>query len=209
MVMKGRMRFWWNAAVLAALAGASAPAAAQTVNYSRDPGTVVASYRVDVGELAGDDSGPSVDVYGDGRVRVHVPRYRKDAGDFTTRLSEAEMNNLMTTLVANGLLTFDAAAVKQSVREARQGRGAGAAEVLSESTDPSITTIELRVRSNTAGTGGAPAAGGGQDVSKTVRWVGLEGDAQQYEDVAAIRNLGAAADRFKALMQRGDLQPVP
>ena len=51
------LKLWWRAALLTGLAmlvqqAATAPAMAQTVSYSRDPNTVVASYRVDVGEIA-------------------------------------------------------------------------------------------------------------------------------------------------------------
>lgn len=199
---------------LAALAQqvAIAPALAQSVNYSRDPNTVVASYTLIVGELEDADPGPSVRVYGDGRALVHVPRYRKDAGDFTTQLSQAEMDNLMASLVANGLMEFDPAAVQQAKRDSRQGdRGGGAAEVLYESTDPSITTIELNVRRSGSGggTGGTGGGAAGAEVSKTVRWSGLESDAQQFADIAALRKLDAAAQRFKALMERPDLQRLP
>jgi hypothetical protein len=180
---------------------------AQTVNYSRDPNKVVASYALIVGELEDADPGPSVHIYGDGRALVHVPRYRKDAGDFTTQLSPAEMDNLMASLVANGLMEFDPAAVQQAKRAFRDNRGSGAAAVLYESTDPSITTIELHVR-RTGAAQGSGAAGPGAEIGKTVRWSGLEADAQQFADIAAIRKLDAAAQRFKALMERPDLQRV-
>jgi hypothetical protein len=147
-----------------------------------------------------------VQIYGDGNALVHVPDYRRNPGDFKTKLSPAEMDNLMATLVANGLLDFDAAAVKQAVRDARQQRGGGAAEVLTESTDPDVTTIELRVRRNTAP--GAGAGGGAAEVTKVVRWVGLKRDAQQFGEIAAIRKLAAASERMEAVMERPDLQPV-
>lgn len=208
--VKHSLELWWKAALLAGLAtlvqqAALTPAVAQTVNYSRDPATVVASYRVDAGELAEDEPAESVRVYGDGRVEVNVPHYRKDAGDFTAQLSAAEMDDLMAALVANGVLDFDAATVQQAKRDAARLKGGGAATVLSETTDPSITTIELRVGSNTTGAGGAAAAAG-NEVSKTVRWVGLQTDAQQYADIAAIRKLAAAAQRLQAVTQRPDLQ---
>jgi hypothetical protein len=170
------LELWWRAALLTGLAllmqqAATAPAMAQTVSYSRDPNTVVASYRVDIGELADDDRGPAVRIYGDGQVRVHVPRYQKNSGDFTAQLSQAEMDNLMAALVANGVLDFDPAAVKQAKRAASQNRGGGGATVLSETSDPSVTTIELRVRPKTTSSGGGSAAtGSGKEISKTVRW---------------------------------------
>jgi hypothetical protein len=205
------LELWWKAALLVGLAtlaqqASTAPAMAQTLHYSRDPGTVVASYRLQPGELAGDGTGPSVQIHGDGRALVHVPHYRKDSGDYSTRLSPAEMDSLIASLVANGVLDFDPVAVKQAIREARLNRGSGASEVLTESTDPPITTIELRVRrssTSATGTGGAAA-----EVAKTVRWAGLQNDAQQFADIAAIRKLAAASQRLEAVMQRADLQRI-
>ncbi len=197
----------WKIALLASVAILlQQPAVAQTVNYTRDASTVVVSYRIDIGEIADTESGPSVQIFGDGNALVHVPRYRRDSGDFKTKLSQAEMDNLMATLVANGVLDFDAAAAKQAIRNARQQRGGGAAEVLTESTDPDVTTIELRVRRNAAP--GAGSGGGAAEVTKVVRWVGLRRDAQQFGEIAAIRKLAAASERMEAVMERPDLQPV-
>ena len=200
------LEFWWRAALLTGFAillqqAAVAPAMAQAVSYSNDPQTVVASYTVAVGELNDGDPGPSVRVYGNGRADVHRPRAMKNAGDFRTQLSKAEMDNLIGALVANGVLDFDAAAVRQAKLDALARRGGGGAEpVLKETTDPAIVTIELRVRRNSAGGGAA-----GSDVSKTVKWVGLESDVQQFPDVAALRQLDAAQKRMQAIMDRPDL----
>jgi hypothetical protein len=201
---------WWRAVLLTGLAvliqqAALAPSFAQTVSYSEDPQTVVASYTLAIGELEDADPGPSVHVYGNGRARVHRPHYMQNAGDFTTKLSKSEMDGLMASLVANGVLDFDPAAVQKAKQDARLNRGRGGAEVLSETTDPSVMTIELRVLRNSAGGGGAAA--GTAVVSKTVKWVGLESDAEHFPDVAALRKLNAAQQQMRAVMERSDLVP--
>jgi hypothetical protein len=196
---------WLTGLVMLMQQTSLAPATAQTVSYSTDPQVVVASYTQAVGELEDADPGPSVRIYGDGRAEVHRPRYMKNAGDFKVQLSKAEMDGLISALVANGLLEFDPAAVQQAKRDALADRGGAAAAVLEETTDPSITTIELRIRRNSSRTGGGAA--GTTDVSKTVKWVGLEADAERFPNLAALRQLAAAQQRMRAVMERPDLTP--
>lgn len=181
-------------------------AAAQDVDYPRDPQTVVASYTLAIGEIEDPDPGPSVRVYGDGRVVIHVPRYMKNAGDFQVQLSEAEMDAVMSSLGSTEVLAFDPAAVRRAKDDSlRLNRGGAASEaVLVADTDPSITTIEVRVRP--AAAAGAPARPA--EVRKKISWTGVESDAKRFPDVPAIQKLAAAKKRLDGLRERPDLQRI-
>lgn len=172
---------------------------AQEASYPRDPQTVVASYTLVLGELRDPAPGPSVRVYGDGRAVVHIPRYMKRAGDYEVRLSETEMNALISTLNVPELLQFDPAAVRDAkANSLRYNRGGAAGEpLLVQDTDPALTTIEMTVRPERAAV-----------VSKKISWVGLESDARRFPDVPAIQKLAAAKQRLAALIERDDLVPV-
>ena len=82
----------WTTAVAAALAvllvAAVGPALALaqtepsvTIEYPTDPAAVVIHYAERIGEIGEADAGPSVTIYGDGRVGVHYPRYMRRAGE--------------------------------------------------------------------------------------------------------------------------------
>lgn len=203
----GRRAFRGGLTVLFWLAAGSV-AVAQGVSYTRDADTIVASYTLAIGELEHADPGPSVRVYGNGRAVVHIPQYMKNGGDYTAQLTDAEMSSLMGTVAADEVLQFDQAAVRQAKKDSLQlNRGGGAAgdKVLFEVTDPSVTTIEVRVRPG----GGGGAAAQATEVTKTISWIGLETDAQQFPDIGAIQKLSAAKNRLRAVMERPDLQPLP
>src|SRR5204863_3070113 len=75
-----------SAAALALLGARTAPATDARIAHSTDPATVVVSYTVTLGEIASADGGPSVRIYGDGRVEAHYPAYMKGAGHHGARL---------------------------------------------------------------------------------------------------------------------------
>ena len=83
-------------------------APSEAVSYSRAPQEVVVSYLEELGLLVDEDPGPSLKVYGDGRVEVHYPAYMKRAGDYRLRLSDSEMGALLRSLVRSGLLASSA-----------------------------------------------------------------------------------------------------
>ena len=95
------------ASILLASALLAGSAVAQTpslrdpaVRYSRDPQAIVASFTEVLAEMDDPDPGPSVTVYGDGRVLVHYPHYMKRAGDWELRLSGEELDALIARRAA-------------------------------------------------------------------------------------------------------------
>src|SRR5262245_8822303 len=162
---------------------------------STDAATVVVSYAETLGEIGLADAGPSVRVYGDGRLEVHYPGYMKRAGEWTAQLSPSEVDGLVAALADDGVLDFDVAAV----RHARRGAGvarrqaaalAGKPVTYEVTSDADTATIEVQLNT----------------VHKKVVWPGLRADARTYPEVAQIQRLAAAEHKLRAFMERGDLR---
>ncbi len=178
-------------------AAAASPA---VVEFSRDASTVLVNFREQLGALEDEDPGPSLTVYGDGRVAVHYPRYMKRAGDYTLQLGPEELGALMRSLASRRLFEFDEAAVRQRKAEAARSRAQ-----LFEVFDATTIEIELRVERYQR----VPGAPELRNVHKRLAWHGLRADAKHYPEVAELVDLAAAHQELRALMERPDLVGVP
>ena len=202
------------AAVLGLVAGAggaraqapqAAPAGAQpTFAYSGDPATVVLSFGEILGAIEDPDPGPSLRVYGDGRVVVHYPDYMKRAGDYSFQLGREEMGGLLRSLIEKEVVEFDEAAARRGLRQAAAARRADPGELFAVS-DDATTEIGLRLDRYTPPAGRGPERLG---VEKRISWHGLRAQARHYPGVAAIQKLAAARRELVALMEREDLAKV-
>jgi hypothetical protein len=177
----------------------SPPPAPQRFAYSRDASTVVLRFAEVVSAIEDPDPGPSLRVYGDGRVQVHYPRYMLRAGDYTLQLAPAELNQLVRSLVSRGLAEFDASGVRRRKRNIEAG-----SDVFFESFDAVTTEIELRLERY------QPRDGTGPDrrVHKQVAWPALRADAKRHPQIAEIQDLAAAQRELLSLMHRPDLVKV-
>jgi hypothetical protein len=167
-----------------------------TFAYSRDPNTVVLSFTEFLGAIEDPDPGPTLRVYGDGRVVVHYPPYMARAGDYEFELSRAEMEGLFRSLIEKEVVEFDEAAARRSVRET----AAGPAELFAV-LDASTTQIDLRLDRY------KPAAGRGPErlgVEKRISWYGLQAHARRFPGAAVIQKLAAARGELVALRERGN-----
>ena len=178
-------------------AAAASPA---VVESARDASTVLVNFREQLGALEDEDPGPSLTVYGDGRVTVHYPRYMKRAGDYTLQLGPEELGALMRSLASRRLFEFDEAAIRQRKAEAARSRAQ-----LFEVFDATTIEIELRVERYQR----VPGAPELRNVHKRLTWHGLRADAKHYPEVAELVDLAAAHEELRALMERPDLVRVP
>jgi hypothetical protein len=177
-----------------------------TLEYARDPATVVVSFRETLGGVADADPGPFVTVHGDGRVLVHFPAYMKRGGDYELRLDEQEMRDLLLLLVEHGVLGFDETAARDAKRAVAVARRAAAPSggAVRVASDTSWTVFEVALeRYRPAASRAAPAA-----TRKTIAWPDPRTDAALYPSIAAIRDLAAAEQALRALMERPDLTKV-
>ena len=191
----GRILPWFVALALARVAF-STPPALPSVTWDPAPFVVVASFREVPGEMADADPAPSVEVFGDGRLAVHFPRYMIRAGDWSDQLAPGEVARLLATLVAGGVLDLDPRSMRADLArvraERRQAALRGEATVF-EASDPSTTEVTLR-------------ANGRQH---TIAWRGVRADAWAYPEVAALRRLERAHETLRTLTNRPHLRRVP
>jgi len=177
-------------ASLVLLVARTAPAADARIAHSADPAAVVVSYTVAIGEIASADAGPSLRIYGDGRVEARYPAYMTRAGTHSSRLSPAELDALLGSLADAGILDFDADAVKRGKRDAVAARRAsalaGAPTTIEIVADADTTTIEIHL----------------DQAQKKIAWQGLRHDARSFPGVAALQGLAAAERRLEDVMER-------
>lgn len=199
------MRVVAGTLALLLLAGSTtaAPLAEPTVRASRRGDVAVVVYRELIGEIAGPDRGPTLTIYGNGRVVAHYPVYMKRAGDWQRRLRRRELDALLASLAAKGVLDFDAPTVRAAAREAEaaaraRARAARQPIELVEASDPSTTIIEMHVERYVPATPQATAA---TDVAKRVAWTGLRSDAARLPEVPALRDLAAAERELRTLFE--------
>ncbi len=183
---------------------ATIPGSPAIIEPARRPDVAVIVYREVLGEIAGADRGPTLTIYGDGRMVAHYPLYMKRAGDYALRLAASELDALLRSLAAKGVLDFDApatrAATRASLMAARQRALAANTPIqLFEAVDASTTVIEVAVERYVAATPGAR-----QVRNATIRavWTGLRADADQHPDVPALHELAAAERELRALRDR-------
>lgn len=173
------------------------------VVYDADARREIVAMREEVGELRDSDAGPSVRVFGDGRILVHYPKYMKLGGDYEAKLAPEEVDDLVRAVVDGGVTEFDPVATKQQRVAAQRAKRAVTNAVYEES-DPSVTEIAIDLFEVQApSSSGAKRAAG--RVQRRVRWPALSRDARQFPDLAAVQGLNDVRTRLGALMERGDL----
>ena len=200
-------------ALVPASARAQGPSseAAGRFAYAQTADAVVIQYREVLGEIEDPDPGPSLAVYGDGRIAVHYPRYMKRAGDYADRLSPAELRALVSSLVSKDLMDFDAEAAHRRKAELEASRRAAA----KAAGEPELyqvfdrSTVEVEIRLERYRPAGAAPDEEQRDVYKRIRWKGLRPDAKRYREHASIQKLAEADRELRALLERPGLARAP
>lgn len=81
------------------------------MSWDEAPNALLVSYRDIWSAMADQDPIPLIRVFGDGRVLIHYPAYTPKARDYELQLQPQELENLLRSLLGQGLATFDADAV--------------------------------------------------------------------------------------------------
>lgn len=153
------------------------------------------------GELARSLRGPELRVYSDGTVVRVRPAYMKDPGTHALRLSTAELDALVDSLLDSDLADFDPARAREARRSARERRERGTARApLQYTSDPGVVEIRLRL-----GDGHARSRG---PVDTEIVWKGLRADRRDLPDVTEIQGLARAVDELRSLRRRPDFENV-
>lgn len=191
----------------AVLAQESPLPAAKAFEYNTSPGSVIVEYFEDIAEIAGEDLEARVRIWGDGRAVVHFPVYMKQAGDYETQLTTGELDTLLHSLVDKGLLDLDESALRAAKRDAQNRRAQDARNGRGtvKSRADGVTTI---VRVNLTAYTPAGETERAFNVSKTLVWHGLKGDAEDYPEIAELADAMAAVAQIEAVCRRPDLRRV-
>jgi len=178
------------------------------VEFSRDAGTVLISFREIFPEFADQDPTPLVRIYGDGRVVVFHPAYMKQAGQYEMMISPGELEDLLLQLTPV-LLSFDAQEVKSEKKAADLLLWESATETedltLFYDSDADISVFELNIDAY------RPDGLQGQTIYMQAlerSWRGLRYDARDHLGLEAIQNLMQAENALRAFTERVELFEV-
>ncbi|WP_457676856.1 hypothetical protein [Thiolapillus sp.] len=126
---------------------------------------------------------PLLQVFDSGRVRVHLPAWMKNSGDYEYFLTDREFKVLKDRLGSRSVQDFDRAAVEKELRAAEAAAVAGGRQLF-EISDNTYTRMVLNPGSS------------GQE--KNISWTNLQNDAQRH---AGLRELGELAETERLLQK--------
>ena len=165
---------------------------------SSDSNAVIVRYTRTPGELEAPDSSTTVTVYGSGRMLVHYSPYGARKGDYEMTLSRAELNELIASLVDNGVMEYDHEAVdieKQAIMEID--------EMGFHVSDADISSIEIELASYSP-----KGANTRYDVRKDILVSALQMEARQFPSIESLGKLAAAERQLIRLINDDDLSPL-
>jgi len=184
----------WFGPLTMACALARAGEASPRVEVPADAGALVLRFSDGFGEAAGD---PRVvlEMFADGRVVVTRPAFVLGSPRAETRLSSSDVGELLASMAAHGVFTFDATRARAELKavelqRAEEARAHPGEVELITRTDSDPTTLELHVR----------------DGDHVISWAGLRGDVAAHPEIASLRGLHEAQEELRALMRRKELR---
>lgn len=190
------------------LAADTSPHAKAYIEYSRDPETMLISFREVFPEFADQDATPLIRVYGDGRVVVFHASYMKQAGQYEMLMSLGELEALLLQLTPV-LLNFDVKDVKSQKHAADDLLWAAASKledvIVFHDSDTEVSVFNLNIDTYW------PNGPQGQMLSRpklSRSWHGLRFDARDYPGIEPIQALMQAERTLRGLTQRKELMRV-
>jgi len=142
----------------------------------------IIEYYRNISMLKEQDALPMLQVYADGRVRVHTPAYMKNAGDYEYQLSQAELVALVRTLSKQGVMDFDQKRVHRD-KEIHDSdmKQKGELHYVSDSME---TVVDIRLKNYQRTFLSLPQA----NFKKRFSWKNLEQDARYYKNNRSIQS---------------------
>lgn len=166
--------------------------------HSSENSAVIVRYTRTPGELEAPDSSTTVTIFGSGRVLVHYSPYGARKGDYEMTLSRTKLNDLIGSLVDNGVMEFDHEAVeieKQAIMEVN--------EVGFYISDADISSIEIELASYRP-----EGAANRYNVRKDILVSALQMDARQFPSIEPLGKLAVAERQLIKLMNSDELSPL-
>jgi len=194
--------------VIAMLLLAFAARAQSLYDYPRSADYLVIEYTQIITMLENQDPTPLLRIYGDGRVLVHKPTHRSNAGDYEMQLSDAELQNILSSLEANGLFIYDhknIAQLKQkSLQQALAGKQVVTSPVATMISDDTYTVIKINLGSYMPGLSGKAITNFKKEVSlKNIYW-----DAKDYPNLIELKNAASAKEQLGAFLNNPNLNKL-
>ena len=208
-------RFVWGSLTIAFLNSGlltQANAIEQEGPFSRDAEDRVplVTFTESVGIIAQPRSVPLLRIYHDGEIRVHLPRYTKNAGDYSMQLESLEMTQLIQLLHDKGVFTFDPVYVQKCKHDINSkaaqalAMGKPSAELMYHS-DPETLKLEVRIDPLLLDMEEKVFSSPAQC---SITWLGLRADVQRYPSLSEIQNLDAVIECLRAFCSHERLQRV-
>ena len=168
----------------------------------------------------------TLEIYGDGRVRKHNPRYWKTAGEYELYLSARELRKLIMHAAKAGILDLDVSKTKRTQREMKRAKNAArkarrearrnaknSGAVVSKEqdieevfyiSDGEAMEMDIHVQRYIDSSGKLKMAYG----RKAIRWKRLQIDANELPEHQQIQSLARYERRIKKLIERPDFVRV-
>ena len=202
MSVEHRILHGWIALLLLIIVSVTpAQAAKPEVSISKNPQVVVLRYSESPVMILGDDPF-NIEIFGDGRVRIHYPRTMKKAGDYEFYLSDKELQQLFDNAAESGVLDFDEISARRDLLYAeQQAKETGLVHYRSDGMD---TELEFSVEHYVDRQGRQPL----RTLKKQVRWSKLLGHSKSYPGIKSLKNLTDFKRRVKNLEKGRHLKRV-
>lgn len=180
------------------------------LNYPLSDDFVVFKYQQYSYLFQQDIKEPLLRVYGSGRVRVHYPVIYKKAGDYEMRMSQQEMNDFLTGLMANGIIEYDKNIVTQDLAEISLNRQRsrvknGQVEEVFLNSDPDVVDITI----NTDGQYYSHATGQHESIKIHIHELDVNFKKQQFPEYRGLDGLAASLTKIQALLSDPRLVKLP
>lgn len=155
----------------------------------------IISYQQDIQMLSATGDMPSVKVFGNGYVLVHLPLYLKKAGDYEMTLSEAELKALLRSMAGKKMFDFNKAAIdlnKKNYKKKLKNKGQ-----YFEISDSLVTTIDLQFDEYQKNSS-SPVI---KNYRKNIRWKDIDHDMKRFSSNPDITNFHDSVLMLKELMK--------
>ena len=174
------------------------------LSYESKPSKLLLQVRYEGGMIKDPDK-YSIKVFGDGRVVVHRPKYMKNAGDYSLKLTPAEIKGLLSSFADEDMLGLETRKFKKITTDAFKARAEIGQIERAPSTHGATTVLEIHAESFTPTGGTQPTL---KNIKTRISVQSLKHSAKALSNVQPVQKLANCVQKIEALAQRSDLKKV-
>jgi len=180
-------------------------AAGSVFEYPRDANYVVIEFSQSQDMILNVDPIPLLRIFGDGRVLVHYPVYMKRAGDYEMRLTDAQLQLLLSSLELKGILTFNLNKISELKKISENKlRFSANNKIQTIRSDDARSKFKVKLTSYQSSTSNVTQT----NFLKSIVWKNLKLDALSHPDVTALKNAAAAELELVKYLSHQDLVKI-